>query len=118
MGVLIMPKRERSLKGCLALCVATVALAGCGQINPGPTPTPSTAPQPTVMTVVIACDPCGSDPIKLGNTPAMKDYVGSVYNGDVCTVSSTYRDAGRYFYLVVCASGQTGWIDGKYLDLR
>lgn len=113
-----MPKRESNLRRYLALGIAALALAGCGQLNPGPTPTPTTPAQPTVMTVVIACDPCGSDPIKLANTPAMQEYVGSVYNGDVCTVSSTYRDAGRYFYLVVCASGQTGWIDGKYLDLR
>jgi len=101
----------------LALMVAALALAGCGQINPTPTPTSTAVVPPTPMTVVIACDPCGSDPIKLSNTPAAKDYVGSVYNGDVCSVSSTFRDAGRYFYLVVCASGQTGWIDGKYLDL-
>jgi hypothetical protein len=118
MGLLIGPGREEHLKRYLATCVAALALAGCGQINLGPTPTPTTAAQPTAMTVVIACQPCGSDPIKLGNTPAMQEYSGSVYNGEVCTVSNTYRDAGRYLYLVVCSSGETGWIDGKHLDLR
>jgi hypothetical protein len=97
--------------------IVALALAGCGSVSAGPTVTPTTAAAPTAMTVVIACDPCGSDPIKLGNTPEMQEYSGSVYNGDVCTVSSTYRGGGTYFYLVVCASGQTGWIDGEYLDL-
>jgi hypothetical protein len=111
------PDPLKRVKRSLAVGVAVVALAACGQLSAGPTATPTTAAPPTLMTVVVACDPCGSDPIKLGNTPAMKQYTGSVHNGEVCTVSSTFRDAGRYFYLIVCASGQTGWIDGKYLDL-
>jgi hypothetical protein len=109
---------EASLKRFLVVCVAALVLAGCGQLSLGPTPTPTITAVPTVMTVVIACEPCGPDPIKLGNTPAMQEYTGSVTNGDVCTVRDIYRDAGRYFYLVLCSSGQTGWIDGKYLDLR
>jgi hypothetical protein len=70
------------------------------------------------MTVVIACRPCGTDPIKLGNTPAMHEYTGSVHNGDVCEVRNIYRDSGRYFYQLACTNGQMGWIDGEYLDLR
>ena len=105
------------MKRFMAVYLVAVALAGCGQLSPGPTPTPTITAVPTVMTVVIACEPCGSDPIKLGNTPSMQDFVGSVSNGDVCTVRDIYRESGRYFYLVLCASGQTGWIDGQYLDL-
>jgi hypothetical protein len=70
------------------------------------------------MTVVIACRECGSDPIKLSNTPNHQDYIASVQNGEVCQATDTYRDAGRYFYLVTCSSGGYGWIEGKYLDLR
>jgi hypothetical protein len=70
------------------------------------------------MIVVIACRECGTDPIKLSNTPNNQDYIASVHNGDMCQVADTYRDAGRYFYLVNCSSGAYGWIEGKYLDLR
>lgn len=97
--------------------VFALSVSGCGMVA-GATPTATAVANATPMIVVVSCQPCGSDPIQLTNTPGGSDYLGGVMDGSVCQVMATHRDAGKYYYLVTCSNGVRGWIDGKWLKLR